>query len=432
MSRQAIWAIGLLLGAAVIAAAMIILRPEPEDQELPQSIGLVETVQYSVTSGPLEIAATGTVLPREEVSIGAEISGRLVYVHPDFREGGSLSQGELLFRIDGSDFRNRVRSAQADVAAQEVAVMQAQEEMAIAAAELQRFAQREAAGSGGQSARILPPEGLQAVQPSPASEASAASGAPNILATREPQLRSAEAARDRAAAQLADARLALSRTEVRAPFSGLVRSESISVGSLVQPGQALGSIVALDAFEVRVSLTENEAGLIPSLFAAGQSRIPAQVMLDYGGEVWRWNAFVDRADAILDPETRTIDVFLRVPNPIRGGMPMADGATGSAPPLLLGSFVRAAIAGAAGQPFARIPLEALREGNQVWLLSSGKLRIVSVDVIQRSDDFVHVASPDLGEGGHVITSSLRTPVEGMSLRNAALEGAAGEGDASGG
>ena len=426
MSRQAIWAIALLVGAVAIAAVMIALRPEPEEQEVVATVPLVETVAYTVSEGSLEIFGTGTVQPREEAVLSAEVGGRLTFVSPAFREGGTVGRGSVLFRIDPSDYQNRVRSAQADVAAQDVAVLQAEQEVAIADAELRRFAGREGTRTtaaqtiddNDYAARILPPEGL-------ARSTASRTGASDtgVLATREPQLRSSRAARDRASAQLADARLALSRTTVRAPFGGLIRSEAVAPGLLVQPGQNLGSIVATDSFDVRVSLTEGEAALIPALFEAGRARIPATVTLDYGDASYSWDAYVDRADAILDPETRTIDVFLRVPNPLRGGK-LAGGTAdaGAAPPLLVGSFVEAAIIAGSARPFAAIPIEALRTDDQVWLLANGKLRIVDVEVIQRTDTTAYVAGAGLGQGGRIVTSALRTPVDGMALRSAANAG----------
>jgi RND family efflux transporter MFP subunit len=421
MSRQAKLALAILGGAVLIAALMIVLRPTPDAVERVDRAPLVQTVPFTASSGPLMVRASGTVQPREEVTVGAEIGGRLVYVNPAFREGSSVGAGSVLFRIDPSDYRNRVRSAQADVAAQDVAVLQAREEAQIAQEELRRFASREGQRAGlgpvidedDYAARILPPRAL--AKDSPAGQPQA--DAPARLATREPQLRSARAARERAAAQLADAQLALSRTAVKAPFTGLVRSENAAVGTLVQPGQALGSIVSTGAYEVKVSLTEDEAALIPGLLEARRGGIPASVFFDYGGTTWRWDARVDRADAILDPETRTIDVFLFVGNPMRGGSPAGEGdQTQAAPPLLLGSFVRAIITGGSNVPYATIPSTALRPGNEIWLVRNGKLRILPVRVLQRTDEVAIVTTPSLAAGGRVVTSSLRTPVDGMAVR----------------
>ena len=427
MSRQARLALAVLAGGLVLSVLMILLRSSPEENPRDTSAPLVRTVAYAQGSGPLEVLGSGTVQPREEVTLGTQISGRLVYVNPDFQEGNAVRAGAILFRIDASDYRNRVRSAQADVAAQGVAVMQAQEEAAIAREELRRFAGRE--GQRGHivptiddndyGSRILPPRSLQDEAIAASGTATTTSPSPGRLATREPQLRSARAARERAAAQLADARLALSRTAVRAPFSGLVRSESAAVGKLVQPGQELGSIVSTGAFEVRVSLTEQEAALIPRLLESRRARIPASVFSDYGGQTYRWSAYVDRADPILDPAKRTIDVFLRVPDPLRGGVPVATqnkGAGSTAPPLLLGSFVRARITGGSDVSFAEISTEHLRPGNEIWVVRSGKLRILSVRVIQRSDKRAFVTADSLSKGGRLVTSPIRAPVNGMAVR----------------
>jgi len=444
MSRQLKWALLLLVGAVAIAALLIAIRPEVEEKELEAVSPLVETARYEVQSGPIAILGSGTVQPREEVTLGAEVSGKLTYVNPSFREGQWIGRGALLFRVDQAAYANSVRIASADVAAQDVAVLQAREEAAIAEAELAQYAQRQQArnragqptSSSDYAARILPPETM--ARPgggAPAGSAAPGAQPPNRLATREPQLRSARANRERAAAQLADARLNLSRTQVRAPFSGIVRSESAALGTLVQPGQALGSIVATDFFEVRMSLSEGEARLLPALFAAGNSSIPAQVTLDYGDLSYSWPAVVDRVDPILDPETRTINVFLRVPNPMQPGTPVlpagesdASQSPAAAPPLLLGSFVRASITGVSPQPYATIPLDALRTDDSVWLLQQGKLKIVPVTVIQRSDDQAFVSGEGLGKGGHVIISGLRAPVDGMPLRNSSTQGPA-QGDA---
>ena len=421
MSRQAILALAVLGGAILLAVLMVSLRPEPEEQERVEQAPLVETVVFEQADGPIEVRGSGTVQARESVTIGAEVAGRLVYVNAAFREGRMVPRGATLFRVDPVDFQNQVRSARADVAAQDVAVLQAREELEIARDELERFAERQASRDVLQAgidpddyaARILPPTALarQAGTPSPARSTST----PSRLATREPQLRSAQAARERAAANLEAAQLSLSRTRIPAPFSSLVQEESAAVGTLVQPGQALGTLVATDAFEVRVALTEDEAALIPSLLRTSGGRIPASVFFDYGGVTYRWEAFVDRADPILDPETRTIDVFLQVPSPLQGGTPVDEDAP-PGPPLLLGSFVDARITGEVPVAFARIPITALRPGNQVWVVRDGRLRILPVRVIQRTDDIAYVATRSLAEGGRLVTSNLRAPTEGMLVR----------------
>ena len=424
MSKQAKLALGVLVGAIAIAALMFLLRPEPEQTERVERAPLVQAVPLTPASGSIPVLAQGSVEPVEQVEVAAEIGGRVAYLNPDFIEGGAISNGAPLFRIDASDYRNAVRAAEADVAAQDVAVLQASEEVRIAREELERFRGR-SGGTFGQAidnsdyaARILPPEGRTSTPTATANR----SPTPNRLATREPQLRSARAAAQRARANLADARLALGRTTVRAPFAGIVQQESLSPGTIVQPGQVVGTLVSTNAYEVRVSLTEDEASLIPGLLRGGRG-IPARVFATQSGRTFRWDAVVSRANRLLDAETRTVDVFLRVANPLSGGELVGEASeTVEVPPLLLGSFVEATITGTVPGRYFAVPTRFLRPGNVLWIVRDGKLRIVEVEVIQRGDRTAYVRGPSIGDGALLVTSSLRAPVNGMAVR--VSEGAA--------
>ena len=430
MRRQLVIGGLILAGAVALAALLIWLRPEPEKKEEQDLAPLVQVVPADIRSGRLTIAGSGTVRAREEVNLAAEVAGKLVYVNPNLREGQTIGNGAVLFRIDPTDYRNAVQSARADIAARRVDVLQAREEMAIARAELEQFEQR--SGQPGSklyagvdendyAAKILPPESL-AKESTANTQSANADNQPNRLATREPQLRSARAGLQRAQAQLADANSALNRTTVRAPFAGIVRSEEIAKGSYVAPGQNLGSIVNSTSFEAVIPLSEKEAALIPGLFGGG--RTEASVFLEYGGATYRWQAFVDRVSNVLNPQTRTIDVFLRVPNPLRGGAPAAlasggqdDGALASrAPPLLVGSFVEAEIQGPELGEYAAIPLAALRSDNQIWLVEKGKVRVVQAEIIQRKDDEVIVQSENLGTKPQVIIAGLANAINGQKVR----------------
>ena len=428
MSRQLLWSVCLLGGALAIAAVMIALRAEPDSQDRIVQAPLVEVEAFTAASGAIPVMASGTVEPSEEVVVATQVSGRISYVNPSFEEGGIVPAGATLVQIEVDDFRNQVRIAQADVAAQDVAVLQAQEEVNIARDELQRFSEREsgarpadgAPDQAGLGSRILPPADLAQGSSNTSLADADAPASPNVLATREPQLRSAKAARQRAAANLAVAELSLARTRATAPFRGLVRQESASVGTIVQPGQSLGSIVSASAFEVRLSLTQNEFALLPGIINRNRANVPASVYYEYSGLTYRWDAVVDRVDAILDANTRNVEVFLKVPSPLTGGKLVAKddtvNSTGPAPPLLLGSFVSAEIGGTSLDSYAVIPSIALRPGNEIWLVRDGKLSIVPVRVIQRSDDQAYVTTPALAQGGQLVTSSLVAPVDGQSVR----------------
>lgn len=437
MNSQFKWALGIIIIAAAIAAIMIWSRPVPQKEARVEQAPLVETSPLTIASGAIPLMVSGTVQPRNEVVIAAEVSGRLVYVSPNFREGSFVPGGAVLMRIDPADYQNQVRIARADVAAQDVAVLEAREQMAIARDDLARYAERERQQEAVGSSRILPPDAL-AQQSSGSSGANSqnakrSSTRPSGLASREPQLRSARAARERAAASLADAQLSLSRTRITPPFGGLVSAENASIGTFVQTGQSLGTVVGTNAYDVRLSMTQDEAALIPGLLQGKGKNIRADIFYDYGGQRYRWTAFIDRADASLDSTTRNVEVFVRVPNPLKGGrLVQGDGqespkspaessasspaASTDAPPLLIGAFVEAQIAGAPQGQYAAIASSALRPGNEIWLVRDGKLQIVPVRVIRRGEKLAYIAGDALAGGGRLVTSSLTAPTNNMPVR----------------
>ena len=240
---------------------------------------------------------------------------------------------------------------------------------------------------------------------------------------------------DRERAGLAEAELDLARTEVQAPFSGVVRSESLEVGQFVAAGQAVGQLYAADAVEVVVPLSDTDAILIPGLWdlrpGDTDTRVATRVVADYGDAGYAWEGYVDRVETALDEQTRTLDVIVRVPDPFSAGEPLeaasvapgddstegVDGFRG--PPLLVGKFVDVAIRGLTPPEYFKMSRSALRPGDEVWAVRDGtRLTIVPVRVLQRSDDDVYVTGA-LQAGQPVVVGGIRTPTEGMEVRVAA-------------
>ena len=394
--RRILTIAGILIGVVGVAGVMIGVRPEPPRRPAEPESPIVSVEAVVAGSGPILVFGGGTVRPRWEIDVTPEVGGKIVAVSANLQSGGHVSAGEVLIRIDPADYENRVRQAEADVATQRVALLQAEEEAQIARTEYEQFRARASR------------RGTDVAPPSP-------------LVLREPQLQAARAALERAEAQLRDAELVLSRTEVTSPFDGRVRDEVADVGRIVAAGQSLGRIYASDAVEVVVPMSDDDAFLIPNLWSlqAGDDdrSISARVTIEYGARRFFWDGYVDRAESALDEQTRTIDVVVRVPDPFgRGRAVEGESETGAAPPLLVGQFAQVAIDGIESTEYFILPRRALRPGDEVWVIAAGGgVRIIEVDVLQETDELLYVVG-DFTDGQLVIVAGITLATNGMEVR----------------
>ena len=377
-----------IIGLGVLGLVfLMVFRPRPAAQEPPRRVPLVVTAPADVRSGNLTIRGNGTVRPKSQIVLSPQVAGRVEWVSPAYASGGRFEKGDLLLRIEQADYVNRVDAASAAVAQRQVEVLQWEEEQELAREEYQRLVVR---------------EGLDA--PDSASLSS--------LIFREPQLQAARAGLKSAEAQLADARLALGRTRIAAPFDGLVRSKSVDVGQYVAPGQNLGSLYDTDEVEIVVPLTDAEAALVEGIWEAGAgdeaTRIPATVRASFVGREYEWPAYLDRAEGALNQETRTVDVVVRVTDPF------VTDDTGR-PPLLLGTYATVDIQGEARESYAVLPRPALRDGDAVYVVEQDTLLVIRPAVMLQEIGGEVFVSADMSPGDWVVVSPMDIVTDSMTV-----------------
>jgi RND family efflux transporter MFP subunit len=322
----------------------------------------------------LQVHAQGTVTPRTESELVPEVSGNVVWVAEGLVSGGFFEQGDPLLRIDDRDYRAAAARAEATLA-------RAEAEQELAQFELER-------------AEDL--HGRQLIS----------------RADLESNTRTARVA----GASLNDARLVLetarrdlARTELRAPFTGLVSSEQVDVGQFVSRGASVASVYATDYVEVRLPIADRQlAYLNVPLTQRGEldSEQAPDVTLtaEFAGNKQTWHGKLVRTEAQIDPGSRMVYAIARV---------RAD--DGAVPPPV-GLFVQAEIAGVAEDDIVVLPRTALRNEDQVLVIDTeNRLHFRSVEVLRVYRDDVFV-SGGLEPGELVSVSPLQTVVEGMRVQ----------------
>jgi RND family efflux transporter MFP subunit len=377
MIRKIFFPFVLLLTAAAIAAFFVLNRQPLQSRQLeapPVSVRVVE-----VDPGParLQVHAQGTVSPRTESDLVPEVSGNVVWMSPDLVSGGYFAAGETLLRIDDRDYRSAAERADASL------------ERARADLELARFEY--------ERARDLYDRSL-------ISQAD--------LESREREARVAEAAVTDAQLVVATAERDLGRTELKAPFTGLVRSEQVDLGQFVSRGAPIAKIYATDYLEVRLPIADEElAYLNIPLDHRGEfdaaDRPEVSLSAEFAGKEQVWNARLVRTEAEIDPGTRMVYAIARI-----DAQDLASAQT-IAPPV--GLFVQAAIDGLEVDNVVVLPRSALRDGEYVLVVDSeNRVSLRHVDVLRVYRDQVYITG-GLNAGERVSVSILQTVVEGMRV-----------------
>lgn len=374
----------LVLGLGLGAATLIILN-EPVTNPVPYEplLSTVRVTPVTAASEHLTISSQGTVQPRSQSELIPEVSGRVVWISPALISGGSFAMNEVLLRIDDADYRSTV-------ARSEAALKRAKIELDYTEDELERM----------QSLRGKQLASQQQLDNT----------------RRAWQVAEANLSENRAA--LAQASRDMERTELRAPFDGLVRNEHVDLGQFITRGQSIGTIYATDYVEIRLPIAADQLVYLGlPLSTRGQIpeaiRPPVTVAADFGNARLLWEGELIRLEAEFDERSRMLYGVARLRMDINGI---------DALPVPVGMFVQAEIRGRKVENVFRLPRSAMRDNNQVLVVDSDdRLNFRQVSILRLEHDEMLI-DKGLSEGELVCISPLQTVVEGMLVKPFIEEG----------
>ena len=334
----------LLLASGAVALFWPRLRVLIDRLRLPE-------VEIAVAIAPSPLAASaasgtsanGYVVASKRAALSADAPGRIVEMNVS--EGSVVKKGFVVARLYSDEYRAAFDRAVAEVASSEAAVLRAAEETNAARGDVVRLQRsEEAAGAALDEARATLQQAQQklaraekmvaddiesqqwlddaradAGRAVAAERAAAAQLAAATAATAQGVQRIAvqEALRVKAASRVAVAKAqrdqsqaTLEKTEVRAPFDGVVVLKDAEVGEVVSPnsqgGNSRGSVATMVDFatlEVQVEMPERT-------IAAVSVGAPATIFLDafaehgYAGEVTRIWPTANRSKATIEVRVR--------------------------------------------------------------------------------------------------------------------------------
>lgn len=369
-------AVILVMGITIIAGLWV-FKPEPAKRPPAKPLlPVVDVIAAEPQTYLASVVTQGTVAPKRQINLVAEVSGRIVSMSDSFVSGGFFAADEVLVNLDERDYQYALRNAEAQVA-------NAERELALEK------------GQARQAKRVW--RDLGSVEA-------------NSLSLREPQVKAAEAALQAARADRQRAALNLQRAAISAPFSGRVESVSVNQGQYVGVGTTLGVVFDRSAVEVRLPLSNEQlalTGIIPGAENV-QDLQQKQVTLSasIGGEFYRWPATLQRVEAVVDSRTRLFHVVAEVEAPFDQSVYQH--------PLVVGLFVEARLSGKQIDNALAIPKKAIINDKVFIVDSNNQLQLRPLTPINSDNKLLWVQA-DIKRGEKIVVSDPRVLREGLEV-----------------
>ena len=303
--------IAFIFFAVMFTIVVLLLKSDPPQEEVVKIFPRVEVMELKSEPLVLKVNSQGTVQPRTETILMAEVSGVVERISPKLLAGGFFKKGDVLLEIEKIEYEAALANARGQLAAAKLAYAQEENLSQQAILDWKEMGR----------------------------------GEPNDLVLRKPQLEKAKADMVAAEAALAVAQRNLSKTTVRAPYEGQVQAKWVDVGQTVNARMTqLAHIFSVNVAEVRLPISTKQAGFIeiPERYRDGESesaRPSVRLSSTMGDKTWTWEGVIDRTEGVVDASTRQQFLVAKVDDPYR----ISDDP--SKPPLKVGQFVTAEIQG---------------------------------------------------------------------------------------
>ncbi len=405
------------------------LKEPPAEAKTEERPIKVKTTTAQPRDYPVVISGYGEARALTVVTVAPEVSGRVVYTHPDLKAGQIIPSGDIMFRVDPSDYEAGLQEARAGVTQWQATVARLKKQYAIDSQRLktlERSAQLaktefERIKRLFEADRVGTRSGIDQAERAYNSALDQADQISQAVSLYPLQIREAESSLASSRARLSVAETNLSRCEIAAPFNARIQSVTVETGQFVSPGQNVLTLVDDTILEIQVSLDSRDArhwlqfepasNRQPTAWFGSLAPVECTIRWTEDKTGTGWTGMLNRV-VRFDQQTRTLTVAVR----INAQSAMGDGRRSL--PLVEGMFCTVDIPGRTMRGVYRLPRQAVTFENKAYLVDAdNRLKTVDVRVERIEGEYVYVGQ-GINPGDTVILTRLIDPLE-----NALLEAA---------
>jgi HlyD family secretion protein len=374
----------LLLGVAVLLALLALGYAFLFAGAKTISVASVRTDSGGTSQGTSVLSATGYVVAHHKIAVGAKVMGRVAWIGVE--KGDAVKEGQILVRLEDSEFRAQVNQARANLASAEArldqlrsgsrpqeklrdkaSVLQAEANLRKAEADYQRT---EKLFRAGVSSRAELDHALSERDTAAAMvEAARQSSSMTDVGPRPEEIRAAQASVQQMKAALDYAQTQLAATEISAPVSGTVLERIVERGEMVAPSAFGGSGARTSVVDL-ADLTDLQIELDISQtdFARLQMDQRAEIIPEAFPNL-RYTGFIAEIAPEANRAKSTVQVKVKVENPDRQLRPEMNARV---------NFLAESTGGSETKPIARVlvPKKAVQQkdgGSFVFVVKGNKV-----------------------------------------------------------
>ncbi|MBU2893334.1 efflux RND transporter periplasmic adaptor subunit [Colwellia sp. D2M02] len=350
----------VLLPAIISAIALVLVwvifdNPPESNRGKPSKAPQMTVAIQTLTPQPYQVMVQsfGTVQPRTQSVLFAQVSGQINQVSSEFRDGGFFEKGDVLMQLDDRDHRAEVNIAQASFMAAQQNLQEEGARVRQAQADWERL------GNG--------------------KDASA-------LVLRQPQFEAAKAQVLSAEAQLNKAKLSLERTKIVAPYAGRILKKHVDIGQVISSNTQLADIYAVDYVEIRLPIKNKDLPLmkLPEEYRDSHQNqnnetVVSNVVITstlLGKQTWQGK--VVRTESAIDELSQQLYVVAQIISPYDSETNNA--AKNQGAQIKIGQYVTAEITGRVLADSLVIPSSAIYQGSYVYTVENGLLMRKEVSI----------------------------------------------------
>ena len=323
----------------------------------------------------------GVIQPKDQSLMIAQVAGQVTSVSDQFRDGAFFEEGDLLLTIDNTDYQAQLTIAEAELKQAEFSYADEQARAKQATKDWYKLGNK---------------------------------AAPPALVSRALQLNSSSSSLQASQAKVKQAQINLERTKIYAPYAGRVLNLNVNVGQVVNNGNTLGEVYAIDSAEIRLPIKPHQLHHIdlPETYRGNTTVseykvLEAHFALESAGQQYQWQASINRVEGTIDAQTRQLYVVAEVKDPY-GFRP--DGS----PPIKMGQFINANIKGNELNNVVLLPHSAVYSDNYINVISEGVLKRQAIDPLWKDETHVIIAN-DFSPQQMIATTPLGDVISGTAV-----------------